>query len=269
MVQLSIKQKLVTFAMVSVLLLILALTFFWANKFSTELYERFESENQQVKAYLGPPLTEAVWGFNTDLVVKSLAGLSRVDSFQFARVVSSGEVMAEEAHGADWEESWDSLISDLDAQATSETFAMDADPLRVYRTPLLQEDGTQVGILYSGFTRSLVQAEIRATNLIAASIGAFAFLAFGAIFYAISLSFTRPLEKALAVIEKLQGGDTSFETDLADRGDEIGLLGQALNRFRDTMIETRRLEAERSEATVAKKKLEAEREQEDRQRERD
>ncbi|WP_299726753.1 methyl-accepting chemotaxis protein [uncultured Tateyamaria sp.] len=269
MPQLSIKQKLLIPTQASVLLLVLGLTFFWATKYSAELYQNFENEYQSAKEYIGPSLVEAVWDYNTDSVQKSISGLARVSSFQFAQVTSSGDVMARTSNEMEWQEEWNALISQLSEMDPAQDTIINVGSLRIYRTPLHRDDGTEIGDLYTAYTRAFVEADIRQAKTMAAIIGALAFIGFGAMLYAISLSVTRPLEKSLSIIAKLHDGDTEFETDLDKRGDEIGLLGQALIRFRDTMIETRQLEAERVEAETAQKKLESEREQERRQRELD
>ncbi|GFE49019.1 hypothetical protein So717_07720 [Roseobacter cerasinus] len=265
MLQLSIKQKLLIPAQVSLLVLVLGLTFFWATRYSNELYDGFDSEIQSAKSFITPSLVEAVWDFNTDVIEKSVYGLARVSSFEFARVVSSGEVMTEMTHGEEWRPTWDSLIEQMPKETDRETSFYDGS-LHIYNTPLLQEDGNQIGTLISGYTSSPIQAEIRTANYLAAAIGAFAFVCFGVMLYLVSLSVTRPLQKTLGVIAKLQDGETEFDTNLAKRGDEIGLLGQALEDFRDTMVESKRLEAERRQAEEAQRELEKEREEDARQR---
>lgn len=266
MLRLSIKQKLLIPTQVALLILVLSFTAFWASRYSDKLYEGFETEYQSAKSFIKPSLVEALWDYNTDLIEKSISGLSLVSSFQFARVISGDDVMAELSAGEAWDPSWDELIAQLNVGEDGGAF-VETGSIRIYLTPLLREDGEQIGILLSGWTPALIRAEIRTANQLAAAIGVVAFLCFGVMLYGISLSVTRPLQKVLSVISQLQAGDTAFENDLSKRSDEIGLLGQALDSFRDTMIETERLEADRQKAEEAQQKLEKEREDEKRKRE--
>ncbi|MEO9527800.1 methyl-accepting chemotaxis protein [Roseibium sp.] len=66
-----------------------------------------------------------------------------------------------------------------------------------------------------------------------------------------------PLARLSGITQKLATGDTSQTVDVAERGDEIGLLGRALGVFRENVIRTRELEvaaaADRENAELQKR----------------
>ena len=51
-----------------------------------------------------------------------------------------------------------------------------------------------------------------------------------------------------AAMRKLAGGDTATAIPARERGDEVGEMAQSVQVFKDNMIETERLRAERAEA---------------------
>jgi len=60
-------------------------------------------------------------------------------------------------------------------------------------------------------------------------------------------SIKRPLKALTAATECLANGDLNVEVPAKDRSDEVGELGRAVQIFKDNMIESRRLAAEREE----------------------
>ncbi len=64
----------------------------------------------------------------------------------------------------------------------------------------------------------------------------------------LSRRVTSPLRTLQEAMLKLAGGDLSAQVSFGARQDEIGALGQAMQTFRDSMIETERLRREQKEA---------------------
>jgi methyl-accepting chemotaxis protein len=88
--------------------------------------------------------------------------------------------------------------------------------------------------------------------LIIASVIGFVLASFMA-WYVITRLIARPLSAVVSSLKELTAGNTNVEIRIQSR-DEIGAVAQALIMFRDTMIETRRLE----EAAVQKEREEME-----------
>ena len=83
--------------------------------------------------------------------------------------------------------------------------------------------------------------------------------------YFVSSRMTRPLIALAGQMNRLTGGDTSFEIASADRGDEIGAMARALDSFRTNALEKERIEAE---ATVRDREMAEERQLRDSEKER-
>jgi len=83
--------------------------------------------------------------------------------------------------------------------------------------------------------------------------------------YFVSSRMTRPLIALAGQMNRLTGGDTSFEIASAERKDEIGAMARALDSFRTNALEKERMEAE---ASVRDREMAEERQQRDSEKER-
>lgn len=266
--RLSIKQKLLLPGLVALMVLILSLTLFWAKRYSDQLHQGFDTEIGTATFFIAAPLTEAVWDFNTNLAISTLDGLQSVSSFQFARVTSGNDDFAT-FHVADaWDQMWDEAAAMLPTDS-EEVVKIYQDGLNISRTPLIGEDGTAIGQLITGFASTEIESRVRQANLVASGIGAVAFIAFASMLYVIALSVSRPIQDVVSTISGLQGGQTDIEIPSAERGDEIGLLGRALVSFRDSIIETKKMEREKINAEAAQRASEEEKVATDRAREKE
>jgi len=83
--------------------------------------------------------------------------------------------------------------------------------------------------------------------------------------YFFSSRMTRPLIGLAGQMNRLTGGDTSFEIASAERNDEVGEMARALDSFRTNALEKERMEAE---ASVRDREMAEERQQRDSEKER-
>ncbi len=260
---LSIKGKLLVPGLIGLLALVLALTAFWANRLSSGLLATFEEKIVLTETFITPPLTEALWDFNDGLVAQSLRGLEDLDAFVFAQVFSGGEEFARDQAGEVWNLEWDPLVETL---ADEEGAArLEQGDLVVLRTPLLREE-TDVGVLYLAFSRTDITTKIEDAYLMAGLIGVASFIAFAAMLFFVALSVSRPISSVVALIDKLQGGKRDIDVPEADRRDEIGQLGRAIEAFRDSLVDADRLAEEKQRSEEARREEEEAHQREQRER---
>ena len=67
------------------------------------------------------------------------------------------------------------------------------------------------------------------------------------VYFAVARLVSRPMVRIAAAMRSLMEGETEMTVPYAERGDEIGMIAQAVRVFRDTMIERQRLEARNGE----------------------
>ncbi|MBI3708643.1 MAG: HAMP domain-containing protein [Proteobacteria bacterium] len=91
------------------------------------------------------------------------------------------------------------------------------------------------------------------TSIIVVTAGVLVAAVTLALFLALGLS--RPITRMTQAMNRLSGGEMSLEVPDRQRGDEIGQMAQAVQVFKDSMIEAERLRAEQKES---EKRAEAE-----------
>ena len=73
-------------------------------------------------------------------------------------------------------------------------------------------------------------------------------------FFAVRAWVTRPLKQQLGTMGRLSSGDYEAEVAGAERGDEIGAIGRAVQVFKDAGVEKLRMEAEAQEQRAPRKR---------------
>ena len=102
-------------------------------------------------------------------------------------------------------------------------------------------------------------AEMDHTQMVSLGVAVLAVLAGGLIAFLVIRAVVAPLHHVVELVTRLSQGDTSLTVDGTERGDEIGLLARALERFRQGMIETetlRRRQRDAEEEGKARRKAE-------------
>ncbi|MFP3382764.1 methyl-accepting chemotaxis protein [Tritonibacter scottomollicae] len=244
-----VKRKILLPGMAGLLMMIGVITTFWAQRLSTALHTAFEEQVELTETYIAAPLATAAWNYNGELANTTLASLSDRETFVFARVVSSGDVLAEAFKGDEMLEEW---AAKADALLEAEEFRMEDGDFTYFRTPLLFE-GEEAGNMVWALDTSIINEQILHANTVAAGLGFGIFAAFSVIFYMIAVAVSRPISDVITHIDALQHGDTSREIPEANRRDEIGALGKALVDFRDTTAEQQRMEEEKRKQDAAQK----------------
>lgn len=242
-----VKRKILLPGMAGLLMMIGVITTFWAQRLSTALHTAFEEQVELTETYIAAPLATAAWNYNGELANTTLASLSDRETFVFARVVSSGDVLAEAFKGDEMLEEW---ATKANALLEAEEFRMEDGDFTYFRTPLLFE-GEEAGNMVWALDTSIINEQILHANTVAAGLGFGIFAAFSVIFYMIAVAVSRPISDVITHIDALQHGDTSREIPEANRRDEIGALGKALVDFRDTTAEQQRMEEEKRKQDAA------------------
>lgn len=238
-----IRRKLLVPGLLSLLVLVLVITVFWAQRLDRALHEAFAQEINLIETYVGPPLASAAWNFDDELAQSTLLSFGDYKGFTFAFLMTDGSAMAEYylAEEADpaWQENAVQLIE-------NEQFRGNLGNLEIIRTPLVIEDNV-VGDLVWGVDVSIIDQAIYDANVTAAIIGVISYIAFAAVLFAISSSVSIPMLRVVGRLEKLQTGDTGIDIPEVDRNDKVGAIGKALANLRDATIEKEQAAAERSE----------------------
>jgi len=242
-----VKRKILLPGMAGLLIMIGVITTFWAQRLSTALYTGFEEQVELTETYIAAPLATAAWNYDEELANTTLASLAERETFVFARVVSSGDVLAEAFKGDAMQESW---ITAAEALMESPEPRHEEGDFTYFRTPLLFES-EEAGNMVWALDTSIIADEILHANTVAAGLGFAIFAVFSMIFYMIAIAVSRPISDVVTHIDALQHGDTTREIPEADRRDEIGALGKALVDFRDTTAEQQRMEEEKRKQDAA------------------
>ncbi|WP_416368229.1 methyl-accepting chemotaxis protein [Tritonibacter mobilis] len=236
-----VKRKILLPGMAGLLMMICVITTYWTQRLSTALYSGFEEQVALTESYIAAPLATAAWNYDGDLANTTLASLAERESFVFARVVSSGDVLAEAFKGEAMEEAW---IAQSTSLLESDQVRLEDGDFTYFKTPLMFE-GEEAGNMVWALDTSIIANQIMNANIIAASLGFAIFAGFSVVFYLIAVAVSRPIENVVTHIDALQHGDTTREIPEANRRDEIGALGKALVDFRDTSAEQKRMEEEK------------------------
>ncbi|NIZ12421.1 methyl-accepting chemotaxis protein [Phaeobacter sp. HF9A] len=242
-----VKQKILLPGMAGLLMMIGVITTFWAQRLSTALYSGFEEQVVLTESYIAAPLATAAWNYDEELANTTLRSLAERETFVFARVVSSGAVLAEAHIGDTMQEDW---IAHADEMLQSEEPRMEVGDYTYFMTPLLF-DGEQAGNMIWALDTSIISNQIMHANVVAAGLGFAIFAGFSIIFYMIAVAVSRPIGDVVTHIDALQHGDLTRDIPEADRRDEIGALGKALVDFRNTSAEQQRMEEEKRKQDAA------------------
>ncbi|WP_368184832.1 methyl-accepting chemotaxis protein [Aestuariibius sp. HNIBRBA575] len=252
--KMSVKQKIVLPILSAVLLFGSIYTLVWVNKLEEKLQQKFETEIALASAFIAPALAGAVWDFDQQAAETALDGLTQIGDFQFAQIISDGQVFAELQPDIEWNAEWDAIIQEFDPQlleAQRDTFGS----MVIHATPIIQGNGNFVGLFILGFTTDAINAEISAAYVEASVLGAIAICLLGLSIWQTIRYFMRPLEVVIGFLDRLSLGETNFDIPMAKRFDEYGRLGQAVDDFRNARIESERLGAENAEQQHDQKRI--------------
>ena len=249
----SVKARILGAILGGLFLFVAGYSLFWANRYAQLLEETFEEEVVLAPHFLSAPIADAIWNFQPEVVNTTLEGLASLGFTEFAKVIVNGEVSAEFVAVDEAQASWDLALNAFDLNATEEQIQRQGHEVFI-ASPLLDSEGQLLGQLVIGFSRAGIDARIRTANLQAALIGVLVFAAFALLALFISNSVTRPLNRVIGLIDRMGEGDVDWSSQDAKRPDEFGKLGQAVEEFRDNLVEKKRLEREE---VAARKEQEA------------
>ena len=245
---LSIRKKFLVPGLGALLIFVAAITVFWTQRYAAQLEQGFSGKIALSETYIIPPLAEGVWNFNEPMIESALLGLDAFDAFVFAKVLNNGDLIAERQKVEELPQEWLSAAEELQASETEAQRVVG--DLLILVVPIMQGE-EQLGDLVWGFSRAQLEAQLAESQTIAASIGGMSFAAFALLLFWVAGSVSRPIGTLIAKIKALQSGDTSIEVPEAVRRDEIGQLGQAIETFRASIVETEHLRSEQEKTAEA------------------
>jgi methyl-accepting chemotaxis protein len=131
---------------------------------------------------------------------------------------------------------------------TGGKYPLNADIFVSKTTPLL---ASLLEVLYAASSASEdhaaeVQQRSARNFIIAMALLVLGVLLIGVCVFVVLARVTRPLSALSKAVERLAANDTSVAIPVSNRSDEIGLLGLALNRFKESLIESSRLREEQA-----------------------
>ena len=246
-----VKQKILIPGLAGLLLMMVTISAFWAQKLSDALYSGFESKVEVTNSFVSVPLATAAWNYDGELAVTTLAKLAEQEAMLFAKVISAGDTLAETSRDGEITEEWNAIAAEM-----LETGALkkDTGDRIFYRTPL-EFEGESAGDLIWALDTSIVANAINSAQITAAILGVAFFAAFTVMLFWICSAVANPMHAVVKHIDALQKGNTDLEIPEAKRKDEIGALGQALVAFRDATAETQRMEEEKRAAEAEQKRV--------------
>ncbi|MFA5041398.1 MAG: methyl-accepting chemotaxis protein [Bdellovibrionales bacterium] len=117
--------------------------------------------------------------------------------------------------------------------------------------PILDKSGNVIGSYFVGINKNTMLAIINKLEPIIASVIAFIsiFMAGGA--WTISHYRLKPIFEMQKITERLRKGDADVTVPCLERGDEIGIVAQAIQTMKEYVIDNKRLQKERTQAVEA------------------
>jgi methyl-accepting chemotaxis protein len=144
--------------------------------------------------------------------------------------------------------------ADLDAlineAMTSQTVMVDATGMIFAAPAMATEAGPATGVVVLAWSPKVIQDQIASKQTRAILLALLAFLAFlGTSAFYLRKALQQPLKQIEGAMNRVATGDLSVTTDLAQRTDEIGALGKALEIMRENLSHAQQLEHARVEDT--------------------
>jgi methyl-accepting chemotaxis protein len=126
--------------------------------------------------------------------------------------------------------------------------------MTLVQAPVLQANGERVGTLRAAWSHAATDASIRAAVLHQIELSVFAMPALVLVLtLALRSVVIAPLSRLAGAMTRVEQGELTAATPEVARGDEIGVLARALDRFKGSMIRAEELSAEQEtmKATAA------------------
>ncbi len=234
----SIKTRLLIPTLAAVLIFVSAFSLFWSQRYSSALTSGFEAGVDMLQQLSVRPLGNAVWAFDEELAKTTLSALEVADGFDFAVVLSGGQPFA--VHMVDAPEETqltERLQSIVDRMVDEDLQTLEYSDFVLRRADIVAE-GDVVGELIFGISAKYISAATFDAAIGSAIMGGVAFLIFSLILVLVSRVVTSPLSGIVEKMSALLEERTDFQVPEADRRDEFGLVGRAIQTSRDNLKET-------------------------------
>lgn len=236
-----IRKKILLPGLAGAFLLILSLTVFWSVRYSDSLDAARKSELHLLEKFIATPLSNALWNFDTTLTESTLDSLNEFSAYNFAVVFSEGQEFSRVSRDGSWQPEWDELVESVHSDETIRNSSLGV--YEAHEVFLTQGDEV-IGSIVIGTSNEHITQAIQSANLVAAAIGGVAMVLFSALFLAITSTVARPIGTVVDKISELQAGNYQIDLPEAKRKDEIGSLGRALEKFRESLVTTEKMRAE-------------------------
>lgn len=208
----------------------------------------------------GKPIGIGIFGRSIDALMREF---SEADNSHAFLVDSNGSILA--SSNKDVQAALEATIRNLGNKVYMvAALAKGYSAVRVNTLPGLNDKSAPRLVTVKDVTASVIQRKsIEKTSY--AILAALIIATCGLLYFYLRRSFA-PLGTSIGSLKQLAAGDLSVEVDVRSN-DEIGALGNAINRFKEKMQEAENLREEQKQAEVQAQKLEKQREDEKRKSE--
>lgn len=221
--------KLLVPGLLALAVFVAVVTAFWNARLTTALLDGKEQTIDSAAVFLASPLADAVWNFDNGLAETALQPFSSLSGAVFARVYTDEQLFAEAIVQEYRAEEWDNAISVLMTDPVAN--AVEFQDITYVSVPLMIEERS-VGMLILAFEDTAITATLAEGKRIAALIGLIAFASFAVVLFLNTFQVTGPHKRLLGHLDAMRGGNYDIEIREAQRGDEIGKLGLALENLK-------------------------------------
>lgn len=121
-------------------------------------------------------------------------------------------------------------------------------PMAILAQPINNFSGSPIGVVVIGKSTSAAQAALADARNVDLMIAGLAFLIVLGLAVLLSRSITRPINAITVTMKHLAEGDLDTPIPAQERRDEVGVMAQALQIFKDSLLEARKMEQEQQQA---------------------
>lgn len=173
--------------------------------------------------------------FKSDYGVEAALYLKRGDKYQrFATTFGKVDPFSK----AELDTSFAGKESQGHIELAGEPFAVHAEPINNF-------SGNPIGVVVIGKSASASAAALSNARNVSLLIAGLAFLIVLALSVLLSRSITKPVNSITGTMKHLAEGDLDIDIPAQERRDEVGVMAQALQVFKESLLEARKMEGEK------------------------
>ncbi|MCH2037342.1 MAG: methyl-accepting chemotaxis protein [Rickettsiales bacterium] len=216
----SLSYRVIAVALLFTVISIACLVSFFISQNEQTLENSFKERGKQVAFLKGNSITKLISDFELELAQTSLDQLMESPDIKAAKVLDqNGKILVSTG---EWQQENEMVFN--------------------YSHPLISEFDEELGSFH--MQQSRIPIIEHRNNGLRQGIVAIVLTA-GLLWFIMMMSMrqiTKPLNKIIAVMKKMSQGDYTLDVPMQDKNDEIGRISQALEVFKQTSLEAKRLQ---------------------------